>query len=153
MRCPGCGCQDDKVVDSRAIRDGAAIRRRRVCDQCGRRFTTYETIEDNTPTIVKKDGRRELYDRQKFLRGLVVACQKRPVSRATIEQGVDAIEARLFEGAAAEIPSTRLGEAASELLKEVDPVAYVRFARVYRAFPDLGQFVNEIQGLQEPKLP
>lgn len=147
MRCPGCGCQDDKVVDSRVIREGAVIRRRRECEKCARRFTTYETIEDITPTILKKDGRREPYERQKFIRGLVVACQKRPVPRAEIEHGVDAIESKLFDSATHEVSSSRLGEAAAEFLKQLDAVAYVRFVSVYRKFDDVGQFVTEVIGI------
>ena len=145
MRCPFCGCQDDRVVDSRGVRDGAVIRRRRVCEKCDRRFTTYESIEESTPIIVKKDGRRQSYERQKFLRGIFTACQKRPVSRAVIESGVDAIEATLFEGLSPEVASTELGEAASEFLRRTDPVAYVRFASVYRSFTDVGQFAREVQ--------
>jgi transcriptional repressor NrdR len=153
MRCPGCGCQGDKVVDSRVIREGAVIRRRRECEKCARRFTTYETIEDITPTIIKRDGRREPYERQKFVRGLVVACQKRPVPRAVIEQGVDSIEGKLFDSATHEVSSTRIGEAAAEFLKQLDPVAYVRFVSVYRSFDDVSQFVTEVIGIRHAPSP
>ncbi len=145
MRCPFCGHQDDHVVDSRSVREGSVIRRRRECEGCHRRFTTYEAIEESTPTIVKKDGRREPYDRQKLLKGIVTACQKRPVPRASIESAVDAMEAQLFEGLSPEVASTTLGEHAAKFLKQADPVAYVRFASVYRSFTDVEQFVDSAQ--------
>ena len=139
-------------MDSRLVREGRVIRRRRQCERCNVRFTTYEGIDETAPVIVKKDGRREAYDRQKLLAGLTLACQKRPIPRATIEAFVDDLESRLLDGSAPEVASRRLGEAASGFLKDVDPIAYIRFASVYHSFSDLEQLLAEIHGLigQEP---
>jgi transcriptional repressor NrdR len=144
VRCPFCGYLEDKVVDSRLVREGRVIRRRRRCEECSRRYTTYEQIEDSTPVIVKKDGRRQAYDRQKLMLGIVTACQKRPVPTASIEGGVDQIESDLFGGSSREISADALGEAVMSFLKGADPIAYVRFASVYRSYSDLGQFLDEI---------
>ena len=149
MRCPFCAFQEDRVVDSRNIRSGAAIRRRRQCEGCNKRFTTYESIEEGTPVIVKKDGRREPYDRQKFKGGVLRACQKRPISVTLIDEFINGVEQRLFEGTAVELPAELLGEAAAEFLKGVDPIAYIRFASVYRSFSELHQFIEEIEELSD----
>jgi transcriptional repressor NrdR len=147
MRCPWCAHQEDKVVDSREAQDGQATRRRRECLGCGRRFTTYERIEDVLPQVVKKDGRREAFDRRKIVEGLLRACQKRPVSRERIDELVAAVERRVQELGEREVPSHVVGEAVMERLRELDQVAYVRFASVYRAFTDVGEFMSELEGL------
>lgn len=147
MRCPFCGHLEDKVVDSRESREGDAIRRRRECLKCGRRFTSYERLEEVPILIVKKDGRREPFERQKLLRGLMAACQKRPVSLARLEEVTGDIQARLMEQAEREIPSRQLGELVMDALKGIDSVAYVRFASVYRDFKDLPDFVKALEGL------
>ena len=149
MRCPYCGFQEDRVVDSRNIRNGAAIRRRRQCEGCSKRFTTYENIEDGALFIVKKDGRREAYDRKKFKGGVLRACEKRPISVNLIDEFLNGVEQRLFEGSTVEIPSELLGEASAEFLKGVDPIAYIRFASVYRSFSELHQFIEEIEELSD----
>jgi transcriptional repressor NrdR len=140
MKCPFCGYQDDKVLESRTAREGEAIRRRRECLSCARRFTTFEEIEELRVMVVKKDGRREPFDRDKVLRGMIVACEKRPVPMDTLESAADAIERSLYEGAEKEIDSGTIGEMVVEALRKVDQVAYVRFASVYRQFEDVGQF-------------
>ena len=140
MKCPYCQFLEDKVLDSRVVRDGEAIKRRRECLQCGRRFTTYEHAEDRRVRVVKKDGRRELFDRGKILRGLELACRKRPVSAETVEQIVDNIERELHDRGEGEVQAAVIGEMVVEALRAVDPVAYVRFASVYRDFQDLTQF-------------
>jgi len=147
MKCPRCGHVENKVVDSRAGRDGDVIRRRRECLSCGRRFTTYERIEEELPLVVKRDGRRETYDRQKILSGIRKACEKRPVSVDTIEHLVEALEQELQAGAEKEISTIRIGERVMSKLLQVDDVAYVRFASVYRQFKDVSQFVEEIKTL------
>lgn len=147
MRCPYCGHLEDKVVDSRESREGDAIRRRRECLKCGRRFTSYERLEEMPILIVKKDGRREPFDHQKLLRGIMAACQKRPVSLARLEEAAGDIQARLMEHADREIPSRQLGEMVMDALKGLDSVAYVRFASVYRDFKDLPDFVRALEGL------
>jgi transcriptional repressor NrdR len=151
MRCPYCGHPEDRVVDSREAQEGQATRRRRECAGCGRRFTTYERIEEILPSVVKKDGRREPFDRKKILEGLKRACQKRPVSAEQIEQIVTAVERRVQEMGEKEVPSTVIGEAVMERLRALDPVAYVRFASVYRAFRDVGEFMSELEGLTRKK--
>jgi transcriptional repressor NrdR len=154
MRCPFCGHLEDKVVDSRESREGDAIRRRRECLKCGRRFTSYERLEEVPILIVKKDGRREPFDRQKLLRGLMAACQKRSVSLARLEEVAGDIQARLMEQVDREIPSRQLGELVMDALKSIDSVAYVRFASVYREFKDLPDFVKALEGLMgTPSLP
>jgi transcriptional repressor NrdR len=151
MRCPYCGHLEDKVVDSREAGDGQATRRRRECLGCSRRFTTYERIEEILPSVVKKDGRREPFDRKKILEGLTRACQKRPVSAAQIEALISAVERQVQELGEKEVPSRVVGEAVMRRLRELDPVAFVRFASVYRAFEDVGDFMSELEGLAGPK--
>lgn len=147
MKCPGCHDLNNRVVDSRLGKDGDVIRRRRECDQCGRRFTTYERVEENLPAIVKKDDRREAFDRRKLLEGLVKACEKRPVSIEAIESTADAIERSLMESGEKEVPSSRIGESVMHALHDLDTVAYVRFASVYRSFQDIDEFMSELQDL------
>ena len=147
MRCPFCHDVEDRVIDSRLTKDGGVIRRRRECLACKRRFTTYERVEEVLPMVVKKDGRRELFDRQKIISGLKKACEKRPVSIAAIEQTADRIEQVLQERGEKEIPSSVIGEAVMRELHKLDKVAYVRFASVYRSFRDVGEFMRELQDL------
>jgi len=151
MRCPFCGHVEDRVVDSRETQDGQVTRRRRECLSCERRFTTYERIEEVLPAVVKKDGRRETFDRQKILHGLERACQKRPVSAEQIQGLLAAVERRLQESGEKEVPSRVIGEALMARLRELDPVAYVRFASVYRSFEDVGDFMSELAGLAGKK--
>jgi transcriptional repressor NrdR len=147
MKCPFCGHQEDKVVDSRASSDGVSIRRRRECLACGKRFTTYEHIEEQPLMIVKKDGRREPFDRHKLLAGLVKACEKRPVSMDDLEGLVDGLERELSQQFEREAPSREVGERVMKRLHALDPVAYVRFASVYREFKDVEQFMRELKDL------
>jgi transcriptional repressor NrdR len=147
MRCPFCGHIEDKVVDSRESREGDAIRRRRECLKCGRRFTSYERLEEVPILIVKKDGRREPFDHQKLLRGIMSACQKRPVSLGRLEEAAGDIHAKLMEFPDREVPSRQLGELVMDALKQIDSVAYVRFASVYRDFKDLPDFVRALESL------
>lgn len=147
MRCPFCGNIEDKVIDSRLSKDGGVIRRRRDCDECGRRFTTYERIEEVLPTVIKKDGRRELFDRAKVLAGLKRACEKRPISVEELERVVDRIEQHLQESGDKETPTSAIGERIMKELHELDEVAYVRFASVYRQFKDINQFMDELKDL------
>jgi transcriptional repressor NrdR len=150
MKCPYCQFMEDRVLDSRVVRDGEAIKRRRECLQCGRRYTTYELIEERRVMVVKKDGRREPFDRSKILRGLEVACRKRPVSAATLEEIVDEIERQLYDRGEHEANAAVIGEMVVEALRNVDPVAYVRFASVYRDFQDLTQFQELVERLRRP---
>ena len=145
MKCPKCGCEESSVIDSRS--DGNAIRRRRECQDCTFRVTTFERIELSLPLVVKKDGRREQFDRQKLAAGIIRACEKRPVSIETIDNTVDAIEFRVSELRNKEIPSAEIGDFVMEALKKVDKIAYVRFASVYREFSDISQFVDTLQAL------
>ncbi len=147
MKCPFCGHHEDKVIDSRESAEGGAIRRRRACLACGKRFTTYEHIEEQRLMVIKKDGRREPFERQKLLAGLVKACEKRPVSVDQLEQIVDAIEQDSSRQLEREIPSSQLGERVMRKLHVLDPVAYVRFASVYREFKDAEQFMRELNEL------
>jgi transcriptional repressor NrdR len=147
MRCPFCRDLENRVVDSRLGKDGDAIRRRRHCEHCGRRFTTYERVEDALPMVVKKDGRREPFERGKIVSGLKRACEKRPVSVDTIEGLADSIERQLQEGAEKEVTSRAIGEAVMRQLHELDAVAYVRFASVYRSFRDVHEFMRELEDL------
>ncbi len=149
MKCPFCQHPENHVIDSRVGRDGRSIRRRRVCQRCKRRFTTYERVEEILPVVVKKDGRREPYDRQKVLAGLKKACEKRPVSTSAIEQAVDRIEQWLQERGEKEVPSSLIGEAAMRELHRLDQVAYVRFASVYREFKDVDEFMRELKRLMK----
>jgi len=147
MKCPACGFNEDKVVDSRMTREGAAIRRRRECLGCAKRFTTYEYIERTPLIVVKKDGRREQYDREKILRGLIRACEKRPVSREQLDSLLEDVESVIFEKFKTEVKSTELGNEVIERLHALDEVAYVRFASVYRQFTDINQFMKEVRSL------
>ncbi len=147
MKCPACRALDNHVVDSRLGKDGEVIRRRRECERCQRRFTTYERIEEYLPSVVKKDGRREAFDRMKILSGMRKACEKRPVSVEVIEQTADRIERGLLERGEREVPSSVIGEAMCSALHDLDAVAYVRFASVYRSFEDIGEFMDELQDL------
>lgn len=147
MKCPFCGHQDDKVLESRTVRSGEAIKRRRECLACSRRFTTYEQIEELQVMVVKKDGRREPFDRTKALRGMIVACEKRPVGMDTLESIADDIERTVYDSNVREIESEKIGEMVVEALRGVDQVAYVRFASVYRQFEDVGQFKEIIDVL------
>ncbi|WP_027714213.1 transcriptional regulator NrdR [Desulfuromonas sp. TF] len=145
MKCPFCGFADTKVIDSRLGREGNNIRRRRECVDCERRFTTYERVEETLPLVVKKDGRREPFDRQKIISGMQRACEKRPVSIATIEKMVDRLEVTLQESGEKEIEASRIGKAVMEALHDIDEVAYVRFASVYRQFKDINEFMAELK--------
>lgn len=147
MKCPFCGHEQDKVVDSRTSKEGRAVRRRRECLECEKRFTTYEYVESVPLTIVKNDQRREPFDREKLLNGINYACAKRPVSTKKIASIVDRIEEELSRLSKTEIPSGEVGKLVMSELAEVDDVAYVRFASVYRKFKDAGEFISEIHGL------
>ena len=147
MRCPFCDNQETKVIDSRPTEDGHAIRRRRECERCSRRFTTYEKVEEVILMVVKKDGSREAFDRRKIMNGIIKACEKRPVTVATIENMVDQIERGLNNMMEKEIDSSFIGELIMDQLKDVDQVADVRFASVYRQFTDVNTFVAEIEKL------
>ena len=147
MKCPYCAHLGDKVVDSRESREGEVIRRRRECESCGRRFTSYETIEEIPYMVVKKDGRREAFDRKKLRAGLVKACEKRPVSPAQLDAIVDEIETRLHDTEEREVGTTDIGARVMDRLRELDKVAYVRFASVYRKFEDVDEFLNELKTL------
>lgn len=149
MKCPYCSHDEDKVVDSRASREGRAIRRRRECLGCAQRFTTYEYVETVPLTIVKSDGRREPYDRQKLLTGFYTACKKRPISAQTIEQMVDQIENQLQSMVDHEVSSKQIGELAMRALYQVDEVAYIRFASVYRKFKEVKEFLFQISEMQQ----
>ena len=150
MRCPYCGVGDDRVVDSRESREGAVIRRRRECNACQRRFTSYETVEEIPLLVVKKDGRREPFDRAKILSGLKKACSKRPVPVEVMESAADKIE-RALEAGDKEIPSSKIGDAVMDALRDIDEVAYVRFASVYRSFRDVNELMNELKSLVDNK--
>ncbi|HKA37074.1 MAG TPA: transcriptional regulator NrdR [Thermoanaerobaculia bacterium] len=147
MKCPFCGALDDRVVDSRESREGQVIRRRRECAGCGRRFTSYETIEEIPYVVVKKDGRREPFDRKKLRGGLVKACEKRPVPPARLDAIVDEIETRLHDSEEREMATGQIGSLVMERLRELDKVAYVRFASVYRKFEDVDEFFTELKSL------
>jgi transcriptional repressor NrdR len=147
MRCPFCRDLENRVVDSRLGKDGDAIRRRRHCERCGRRFTTYERVEEALPMVVKKDGRREPFERAKIVNGIKRACEKRPVSVDTIEKLADTIERQLQESGEREVTSRAIGEAVMRDMHDVDGVAYVRFASVYRDFRDVHEFMRELEEL------
>ena len=151
MKCPYCGYQESKVVDSRHSDDGVSIRRRRECLSCQKRFTTYETVESLPIVVVKKDNSREPFDRSKILRGMVRACEKRPVSMAQLEAAVAEIEQIVQNSLEREIPTQRIGELVMERLKPLDEVAYVRFASVYRQFKDINSFMHELNKILEEK--
>jgi transcriptional repressor NrdR len=147
MQCPKCHARDDKVIDSRAIKDETIIRRRRECLACAHRFTTYEEVERDDLRVLKRDGRYEVFDRKKIINGISKACEKRPVSREKIEQIVSDIIEELAKIHGNDIPTTALGEKIMRHLRRLDEVAYVRFASVYRKFRDIKEFVNEVQSL------
>jgi transcriptional repressor NrdR len=147
MRCPFCGYKEDKVVDSRATAEESAVRRRRECLKCGRRFTTYEYVEELSLMVIKRDGRREAFDRKKILAGIVRACEKRPISVEKMEEIVTQVERAIQKKPDREVASTRVGELVMERLKVIDDVAYVRFASVYRQFKDVGQFMVELKDI------
>jgi transcriptional repressor NrdR len=147
MRCSFCGYKEDKVVDSRSIQEDRAIRRRRECLKCGKRFTTYEYIEEPSLMVIKKDGRRQPFDRKKILSGIIKACEKRPVSMDKMEEIVIQVERVLQKKPAREVASDRIGELVMERLKTMDDVAYVRFASVYRQFRDVEQFMLELKDM------
>jgi transcriptional repressor NrdR len=151
MRCPKCGCQEDKVIDSRASREGATIRRRRECTGCSHRFTTYEEVEHEGLMVLKRDGRREEFSREKLLAGLKKACQKRPVSLKTMDDLVDHIVAVVTEKFESEVPGEFIGKLVMDGLREMDEVAYVRFASVYRRFQEATDFVQEVKKLEAAK--
>ena len=153
MKCPFCNHLHDKVVDSRESKEGDAIRRRRECAACERRYTTYERIDEVPYMVVKKDGRREKFDRQKVLGGLLKACEKRPVSMAKLSDLVNRMESRVSDSPDREISTTEIGEFLMESLRELDKIAYVRFASVYRDFQDEEAFFNELKLLMRQKLP
>lgn len=142
---------DNKVIDSRLSKDGHVIRRRRECNDCGRRFTTYERVEEMLPMVIKRDGRREQFDRNKILSGIIKACEKRPISITVIEKTVDSIEASFTDVAEREVKSTDIGEVVMEHLHGLDEVAYVRFASVYRSFKDINEFMSELKDLLDQK--
>lgn len=145
MKCPYCGFMDSRVLESRSTDDMAAIRRRRECPKCGRRFTTYERVEEAPLVVVKKDGRREAFSRQKVLAGMLKACEKRPIPLEVLERATSEIERTLRETGRGEISSREIGELVMEKLKSIDDVAFVRFASVYREFRDLGGFLEEVE--------
>jgi transcriptional repressor NrdR len=152
MKCPFCSHLHDKVVDSRESREGEAIRRRRECLACERRFTTYERIDEVPYMVIKKDGRRERFERQKVLGGLLKACEKRPVSTAKLSELVNKVESRVSDSPDREISTTAIGEFLMDNLKDLDKIAYVRFASVYRDFQDEQAFFNELKNLMRQKL-
>lgn len=147
MKCPSCGHLEDKVIDSRSSKEGQAIRRRRECLKCQRRFTTYETVETTPLFVIKKDGRREAFSREKITNGLLRACEKRPISADKIKAIVDSVEADFLKQGVDEVRSSEIGEKVMEALHQLDEVAYVRFASVYRHFKDLNQFLEELRSL------
>lgn len=149
MRCPFCDSNDTKVVDSRLLKEGFSIRRRRRCDACTKRFTTYETIEISMPVVVKMDGRREPFRREKVMGGLEKACQKRPISTDQIERLIDNLEKNILEINEKEISSLDIGKLIMMYLRNLDPVAYIRFASVYRKFQDVDEFVNNIKSEED----
>ena len=151
MKCPFCGHLGDKVVDSRESREGDVIRRRRECLECARRFTSYERVDEIPYMVVKKDGRRERFERQKLIAGLLKACEKRPVSVAALESVADRVESTLQERTEKEITTNEIGSIVMQDLKRLDKVAYVRFASVYRHFRDIGEFMTELKDLLNAK--
>jgi transcriptional repressor NrdR len=151
MKCPNCGHLENKVVDSRLNKECTIIRRRRSCESCGQRFTTYERLEVNMPMLIKKDGRREAYDREKVVSGLKKACEKRPVSMSDIDEFVDSLEKKLQDMGEREVPTEWVGEQMMEGLAQLDEVAYVRFASVYRQFKDINEFMDELTGLLDTR--
>ena len=151
MKCPYCASSDTKVTDSRDTDDGASIRRRRQCLSCGRRFTTYETVEKSPIRVIKKNGSRELFDRSKLRHGLIRACEKRSITTQQIEEIVDRVEKRIRNELKVEVPSEVIGDFVMNELKELDQVAYVRFASVYREFKDISSFMHELESLMNSR--
>ena len=151
MKCMYCGCEDSKVIDSRSADEGRTIRRRRECVNCGKRFTTYETIEDTPVLVVKTSGARQAYDAQKVKNGIIKACEKRPVSMEKIDKAVDDITKKVYNTMDQEISSKEIGEMVMDELKSLDEVAYVRYASVYRSFTDIDSFMKELQKMMENK--
>ena len=151
MTCPFCGFKEDKVIDSRESKEGELIRRRRECLECSRRFTTYERIDEIPYMVVKKDGRREKFDRQKVMNGLLRACEKRPIGMSKLADIIDEVESKLAESADKEISTTEIGELVMERLRGLDKVAYVRFASVYRDFQDAEAFLKELKEMVSQK--
>ncbi len=149
MKCPFCSFEESKVIDSRPTDEGARIRRRRECISCGKRFTTYEIIESVPIMVIKKDKSRQPFDRQKLFNGIMRACEKRPVSVSVVEKAVDEIEAEIQNSLDREVTSVKIGELVMDKLKDIDEVAYVRFASVYRSFKDINTFMNEVKKLLE----
>jgi transcriptional repressor NrdR len=153
MTCPFCNHREDKVIDSRESKEADVVRRRRECLSCGRRFTTYERIDEIPYMVVKKGGRREKFERQKVLNGLLKACEKRPISVSKLAEIVDAVEAKLSDNTDREVSTTAIGEMVADRLQALDKVAYVRFASVYRDFQDVDAFLGELQALVKQKRP
>ena len=148
MKCPSCKYTESKVIDSRPTVDGESIRRRRICQQCGKRFTTYETIESRSLMVIKKDGSRQQYDREKLMRGILKACQKRPVTKAQMDDLLSNIEKELYDQQEDEVSSMTIGEMVVERLIDIDEVAYIRFASVYRDFDDVDSFMAELKRIR-----
>lgn len=151
MKCPYCNNPDTRVIDSRPAEDGSSIRRRRSCDACGKRFTTYEKVETIPLIVIKKDNNREQYDRGKIEKGILQACYKRPVPADTIRKTVEQVETEIFNREEKEIPSSTIGEIVMHKLKDLDEVAYVRFASVYREFKDVNTFMDELKNILDKK--
>lgn len=151
MKCLFCGCEDSKVIDSRAADEGRTIRRRRECTNCGKRFTTYETIEDTPVLVIKNSGLRQAYDTQKIKNGIIKSCEKRPVSMTAIDEMVSSVTKRVYNSMEQEISSKVIGEFVMEELRKCDEVAYVRYASVYRSFKDISSFMEELQKLMDSK--
>ena len=151
MRCPYCGCEESKVVDSRPTDEGERIRRRRECFNCTKRFTTYEVIETTPMMVIKRDNSREPYSRQKLTKGILRACEKRPVALETLEHAIDEIESQLQNSLEREVTSAMIGEMALEKMKDIDEIAYVRFASVYHDFKDIQSFMDELNKLKNEK--
>ena len=151
MKCLFCGCEDSKVIDSRSADEGRTIRRRRECVQCGKRFTTYETIEDTPVLVIKTSGLRQAFDAQKVKNGIIKSCEKRPVPLTVIDDMVSSITKQIYNSMEQEISSKKIGEMVMEELKKVDEVAYVRYASVYRSFKDIPSFMDELKKLMESK--
>ena len=149
MKCPYCSATDTRVIDSRPAEDGSSIRRRRCCDECGKRFTTYEKVETIPLIVIKKDNNREQYERSKIEGGILRACYKRPISATDIQRTIEKIETEIFSREEKEIPTSAIGEIVMEKLKELDEVAYVRFASIYREFKDVNTFMAEIKKILE----
>ncbi len=148
MKCPYCKYTESKVIDSRPTVDGESIRRRRICQKCGKRFTTYETIESRSLMVIKKDGSRQQYDREKLMRGILKACQKRPVTKAQMDDLLSDIEKELYDQLEDEVSSMTIGEMVVERLIDIDEVAYIRFASVYRDFNDVDSFMAELKRIR-----